>query len=234
MSIIVGSITFNNGKRIYPKTPENYILVEVMTKCSKYASLSPYILKNDQDHIMENIWQFSKIYENIPYAKQVYSKWNDTVIWEHPKEQHIKDNKILPAYWNWREKGFNATEAIRYPVGFHHRSKCIGLIPEYNKDEMIDYIESRKKVYVPLYIELVKKQEQFLELKSKLDSGINLFILEVDGPKFSNKYNTNLNITKDNTILITKENINILLNEKKYPFGHGYCLAMALLDINDY
>lgn len=32
MSIIVGSITFSNGKCIYPKTPENYILVEVMKK----------------------------------------------------------------------------------------------------------------------------------------------------------------------------------------------------------
>lgn len=31
-------------------------------------------------------------------------------------------------------------------------------------------------------------------------------------------------------MLITKENISIMLNDTKHPFGHGYCLAMALLD----
>ena len=30
-------------------------------------------------------------------------------------------------------------------------------------------------------------------------------------------------------MLITPENLNIMLNDPKHPYGHGYCLAKALL-----
>ena len=40
------------------------------------------------------------------------------------------------------------------------------------------------------------------------------------------------NFIKYKTMLATKENLDIMLNDTKYPFGHGYCLAAALLDLN--
>jgi len=33
------------------------------------------------------------------------------------------------------------------------------------------------------------------------------------------------------TIEVNHENMQILINDTKYPFGHGYCLAMELLGI---
>lgn len=36
----------------------------------------------------------------------------------------------------------------------------------------------------------------------------------------------------DNTMVATLENLIIMLNDEKYPFGHGYCLASALMNID--
>jgi len=71
---------------------------------------------------MENIWQFSKVYQEVPAITQRYSRYNDLVIWQHQKEKHLSENGILlSAYWKWRSKGMNN----RYPVGFHHRKKNV-------------------------------------------------------------------------------------------------------------
>jgi len=32
-------------------------------------------------------------------------------------------------------------------------------------------------------------------------------------------------------MLTTEYHLNVMLNDTKHPFGHGYCLASALLDI---
>jgi len=39
------------------------------------------------------------------------------------------------------------------------------------------------------------------------------------------------NIIENDTILATDENIMIMMYDTLHPFGHGYCLAMALLDL---
>lgn len=36
---------------------------------------------------------------------------------------------------------------------------------------------------------------------------------------------------ENGTLLASKENLQLLLNDAKHPFGHGYCLAWALLDL---
>lgn len=38
---------------------------------------------------------------------------------------------------------------------------------------------------------------------------------------------------KNNIILMTPENINIMLNDEKYPFGYSYCLTITLLAIKN-
>ena len=95
-----------------------------MTKCSKYSSLSPYCLKNESGELMENIWQFSKIYRQVGKQSIKYSNWDNRIIWEHDSEVHILDNKITKEYWAWREKGFKC----KYHVGYTNRGKCVGSI----------------------------------------------------------------------------------------------------------
>jgi len=184
---------------------------------------------------MENIWQFSKVYSQVPYSRQTYSRYDSTVIWEYPEEQHIMNNQLTQEYVNWRNKGMYNPYAVRYPVGYNHRHACVCSITD--SGERCDYITARKKIYLPYYISLVKQTSEFHELKNMLNQGINLLIIEVDGPHqesleyYKNKYSVSNNFIEGNTMLITPENINIMLNDDKHAFGHGYCLSMALLDM---
>jgi hypothetical protein len=237
MKIKVGSIKFKNGNRVYPTVPDGYKVIEVMTKCSKYSDLSPYCLENEKGELMENIWQFSKIYKEIPKQSIKYSNWDNRIIWKHVGESHINENDdITEKYWEWREKGFKCKDAIRYPVGFKNRSKCVGAILSRNTMRVrLNYIDSRKQIYLPVYTNLVKNKESFKKLK---DSNDNLFIIEVDGPKsesneyYKNKYGIDMGISSNNDIDVSHKKISILLNDEKHPFGHGFCLAMALLDMD--
>jgi hypothetical protein len=77
-----------------------------------------------------------------------------------------------------------------------------------------------------------------LELKKRLDDGENLLIIEVDAPHqesldyYMRKYKVAANFIERDSSLATKENLDIFLNDPTHPFGHGYCLAIALLDID--
>lgn len=231
----VGRRIYEKGRYRDPSYPD-FKRVVVMTASSKYSSLSPYCLKDDQGRIMENIWQYSKIYSKVPKSRQTYSRWDKRVIWDHPAETHLKeDGTPREEYWNWREKGMKNPFAIRYPVGRKHRHKCICSITE--EGEHLNYIESRKRIYLPVYIDLVKDQQQFTELKERLERGENLLIIEVDGPHqesldhYKKFYKVDDDFIDQDTILVTKKNMEILLNDPKHPFGHGYCLGMALLGI---
>jgi hypothetical protein len=222
---------------------DNFTPIKVSSGNSSFSSLSPFYLKNEKNQIMENLWQFSKVYEDVPKSKQVKSRWNSTIIWDHPMEHHVnimKDKYIIKSkYFKWRKKGFNAKYAIRYPIGYKNRHKCLfSLTKDVLNDKYVtlDYIESRIQIYYPLYKSMVVKEVKFLELKERLANGENLLLLEPDGPHqesldyYKEQYQVNDNFIENNTMLVTEENIKIMLHDPKHPFGHGYCLAMALMD----
>lgn len=245
--IRVGRCTYTEGKRKDPSFP-GFTPIVVLTKSSPYGSLGPYVLQNDKGQVMENIWQFSKVYPSVPKSCQRYSRWDSTLVWEHPAEQHVnaETNALLPAYWAWRKKGFNTKEAVRYPVGKAKVGTCIGAVYDtanpldndepFHYDRMLNYIEGRKAIYVPVYCQLVKQERQFQELKRRLHEGENLLVIEVDGPHqeslpyYKKKYGVSDDFIENSTMMVNERSINIMLNDPKHPFGHGYCLAMALLD----
>lgn len=231
--IRVGRCEYNGGKYILPEFEGFTPIVVMLKSSSKWYPLSPYYL-NDNGMIMENIWQFSKVYEVVPKGTRYQSRFSKKIIWDHPEEVHVKDGELTKEYFAWREKGFHAEDPIRYPVGFNHRHKCLYA---YYDGEKLDYVESRKKIYKKVYTDLVVKEKKFLELKQKLKKE-NLLIIEIDGPRqeslnyYIDKYDVDDDFIKNKTMLATKENLDIMLNDPKYPFGHGYCLASALLDPN--
>lgn len=170
------------------------------------------------------------------------------MIWKYHKTTFVADGVVNQEYWKWRHQGMNATDPIRYPVGFDARHKCLGVIwnsidPLLNDVEfdyqgkMLDYVESRKKVYVPQYLEAVENKPRLASLKQKLDKGENLLVIEVDGPHkesmpyYREKYQVSDDFIVRDTILVTPENMKIMLDDEKHPFGHGYCLGMALLGL---
>lgn len=118
-------------------------------------------------------------------------------------------------------------------VGYESRHKCLFSVS--NTGERYDYIEARKNIYLPLYIKLVKREPKFRELA--LGEGRNLLIIEIDGPHqeslsyYQEKYGVSSSFIKHGSIRANKKNLSIMLNDDKHPFGHGYCLAVALLGL---
>jgi len=221
-----------SGKRTDPTFDDFTNIIVLMKSHSKWGALGPYLLKDERGRIFENIWQFAKVYKVVPAAREKLSRYSNTVIWEHPEETHVKNDKLTEKYFAWRKKGMNAEYAIRYPVGFHHRHKC--LYSYYNRKKL-SYIQARYRIYLPLYVKFVKKEPKFDELKKRLNDGENLLIIEVDGPHqesldyYKEKYDVDDDFIVNDTMLIDEDNINIMMNDPKHPFGHGYCLAYALL-----
>ena len=235
--IRVGRCKYNStGKRTDPSYPGFTPIVVLMMSHSPYGVLGPYVLADDDGVIMENRHQFSKLYAKVPATTQYYSRYDKTVIWSHPAETHYENGEILPAYWAWRAKGMANPYYVRYPVGFNNMHKCLFAIANENNPERLDYVEGRKKIYVPVYCDLAKKEAKFLELKDRLATGENLLIIEVDGPHeesldhYIEKFHVDESFIENDTMLAIEENLNIMLIDEKHPFGHGYCLAMALQD----
>lgn len=99
----------------------------------------------------------------------------------------------------------------------------------------LDYVEARKQIFVKLYNQLVVKEKQFWELKERHQQGENLVI--IDGPHqeslpyYQESYGVNNDFIENNTIVATRENLEIMFNDTKHFFSHGYALAAILQDI---
>jgi hypothetical protein len=171
-----------------------------------------------------------------------------------------KKGRITEAYWDWRNKGKSNDYAVRYPVGIKNNGQNIlGALwhcPEYIEKTgtrgsspyahrielppgyvLLDYLEARRIIYFPLYRRLVQSERQFLQLKKWLAEGINLLIIEVDGPiekdlpYYRKKYHVKADFIDHRTILINQENLDIMITDLKNRAGHGYALAAELLGL---
>ncbi len=92
----------------------------------------------------------------------------------------------------------------------------------------LDYVESRKTVYVPDYYNLIKNTPRFLELRNKVLNGddptMAIVVYDFDGPK-----------TADGGVACERVTVEMLkerINDTAYPFGHGYVVAAGLAGIS--
>ena len=93
-----------------------------------------------------------------------------------------------------------------------------------DNDEKMDYVTSRKKVYVPQYYDLIKDKDIIEEYKQILMTGKNIIIYDFDGPRDINGNVLCLELTND--LLIDK------INDTRHPFGHGYIVASCINTIH--
>lgn len=120
------------------------IIYTVSTSKNWSKGLSPFFLgpvKLYGDYVsqtVENAWQYTKVY---------YSQID---IEGEPTEE----------YWKWAKEGWANPKAVRYPMGK-------GAKPMYAlwNGEKLDYIQARKRIYVPLYSHAVVKTEAFKKLQ---------------------------------------------------------------------
>ena len=136
--------------------------------------------------------------------------------WQAGKRyQGIEDIEKQMNWWKTQQKGRR-----RYPAG---KGKKIMYAEYPNFDKPLDYIPSRKLVYVPEYYNLIKDTPVLKELQERAKKGECLVIYDFDGPRNSDKTPTIKQVTLD----LLKEK----LNNGKFPFGHGYIVAGAVAGI---
>jgi hypothetical protein len=206
-----------------------------ISKDPVYSALSPFRLRDATGVLVENRWQFSKIYQKVPKIIQK--------CWQSPAETHM-DAKGVPTeeYWAWRRKGFMCRDPVRFPAGREMRKHCKGAIKNDNKTKdpprLLGYVESRREIYVPKFTEAAKRSPVFLGLRQRLLRGENLLIIDIDGPHkaamkyYKKKYGVPDDfIDAEGTIEATESNLKLLLGDELHPFGHGFCIAAALQGI---
>ena len=97
------------------------------------------------------------------------------------------NNRLLPDYFEWRNQGFQNKYAIRYPAGYSRKDKVLFAVKEsnlkefLNEEDKLDYIQSRKEIYLPEYCKSVRKSPYFQELKEMMEKE-DIIITECDGP----------------------------------------------------
>ena len=231
-SVRVGKYDY---KRNVQPTTDGYTNVLIHTT----GPLSPYVMKDEDGIIMENYWQFSKVWTEVKAQRQPLSQYNTSVIrWEHPHEEHVDDTGALTqAYWDWRDKGFANTRWVRYPAGYHDHKKAIGSVVgrvgmQATEDdyEIVGYLEARRRIYIPMYNEIAQQTAMLADLKARVAQGENIQINEVDGPTYADEPPYDRVVNK--SLEMDEATLRALLNNPLQAFGHGYCVAALLLDID--
>jgi hypothetical protein len=192
---------------IMQKIPEHYhggdtVIISTVARTKEpWCQLSPFVLGPctlyEHNGIMlisknmENAWQYAKVYEQ---HTQSIKRWPYTAT---PSAE----------YWKWAKEGWRNPKAVRYPMG--RRAK-----PEFSwwNGSKLNYVNARKKIYVPLYAEAVQKTDAFKRLRSLAGTQEKILLLDYDA--YDNE-----SIGKSMTEV---------LNDPKKKMGHAFVLKMLL------
>jgi hypothetical protein len=180
-------------RKIWDKVPEEYSSVNCTSRSTEYWSkqLSPFIvgpvsIDGETALNVENGWQYSKVYPC-----------------------HVdENNEIKLEYFEWRQKGFQTKQGIRYPMG-----KGVKPLFSYVDGKRHGYFEAKKNIYVPLYSNAVLQTGAFENLVSFVEKKKKVCILDFDA--------------YDHTGMTKEE---IITNPSKI-FGHGFCLMWLLQEV---
>lgn len=140
------------------------------------------------------------------------SRWQSGKIFEGIDEMESKE-------W-WKKQN---SPKRKYPKGKGKKILCARFEGYEDRGDM-DYITSRKEVYVKEYFDLIKDREMTAYWKKQLDEGKNITIYDFDGPR-----------TRDggvDCIEVSEELLREKINDMSYPFGHGYVVACAIAQIS--
>lgn len=173
------------------KPPEGVPIINTTTRSKTWSrNLSPMLIGPVEANgtkclNVENAWQFSKVYKD-----QVDEQGNPT-----------------SSYFKWRNLGYKDSWAHRYPKGK-------GKIPLYSwwNGSKLDYIEARKKIYIPLYASAVLHEESMIKLVDEYQKYGELVLRDFDAYD-----HRKLGMTWEDVI-----------NNPQRKMGHAFVLAMLL------
>ena len=154
-------------------------------------AFSPFFLgqvityNNLRAHNVENAWQYSKVYP----------------------EHADADGNPTEAYFRWRDEGWAKNFADRYPMG-----KGAKPLYSYWDGQKYGYLEARRRIYAPVYSQVVLKTEAFEKLLRMYESGEPFALLDFDGYDYLAMGRTLVDV----------------MNDPHRKMGHAFVLAMLL------
>ena len=185
-----------NMRGSWAKRPDNCDIINVTSMQSKQSS-------NRRD--------FS------PMTESSYKGfYNFEAFWQSGKVFKDIPEIKTKAYWQ------GIKEAKRRMPGTKGKEVLYASWPDYGAE--MDYVTSRKKVYVPLYHEMMIHTESAEMHKQRVENGTNVVIYDFDGPRLEDGSVTCLEVTEE----LLREKI----NDVRFPFGHGYIVAAHLAGIS--
>ncbi len=176
----------------FAENPYGGVETDVTSNSGFWKELSPFLLDSTRysARIFENLWQYSKVYKKFVLPIDGYPD---------------------ASYYKWRDVGFANPRAVRYPMGK-------GVKPEYLLWEggKLGYVEARKKVYAPIYAELVRETNAYKVLESLYQS-----LSAGSLPLVLRDYDAYDHVAIGRTL-------RDVINDPDRKCGHGFVLAMML------
>ena len=166
---------------------------------------------------------------------------------------HNDNGKPNDEYFKWRNKFYSekvcSKDLMRHTcksLGYEHKDTLYFAYYNNKKNEWeaLNYVEARKKVYFPEYIKLIHNTESFRFLKSLVDSGKKVALVDFDAINIYSKnarikaFESYLNKCKNNGIKVTLnendfikiDNITDLVSCPFLAVGHGVAIKALLED----
>lgn len=162
------------------------------------------------------------------------------------KAKMIITANITPKWYVWRNALLAHRVAVRRPNG-----KNIPLFARW-QGRNLGLVESRKEIYIPYYQALLRKHNVYLQLLALVQKGRNIIIVEPDGPSpgyyhrgvevsiplleqlqsCENQFNLMeivLGIERASNYALRNPDVSAILRSKYHAYGHGYVIALTLL-----
>lgn len=181
--------------------------------------------EEDSSLIFENFWQSFKVWDRVAKQNQIVKKTKEKT-WVWPAESHIGADGNPNGLW---EKWHNSLLHNEYPV----RRPNGKAVPKYAwwRGKKLDIVAARREIYVPYLKELYRAHPTYQKLLAKFRAGTNLMIVEPDGALLE-AYPQGMEISLEKLEeLVGKTNYADEGYPERYrPFGHGFVIAMCLLE----
>ena len=177
------------------------------------ANLTVINVTSAQGTANKNRRDFSPMTESNYLGTDGVSYYNFEAFWQSGKIYEDIPEAKTKAYWR----------AVKEPKRRYPGSKLKKVLHAKWENEEMDWVTSRKKVYVPLYHEYMKDKEQALFWKEQVKKGVDVILYDFDGPR--------LPTGEPTSALVTKELLQEKINDTRFPFGHGYIVAAYLAGI---
>jgi hypothetical protein len=129
------------------------------TNATQFGSdMSPAALRDTQEYLLENVWQFCAFYTHVAAQDQKWTRWT------HAGEWHLGDD-FCPnqAYWEWRALGMANAVAVNVTGGERH-DYCAHIWPKEASFgapfQTLKCSEAKRRIYCALYAAALLERRQ--------------------------------------------------------------------------